>query len=116
MTGRNGAVCIGGAFKRAHRGGAHGNHPAAFALGFGYHFRRLLAYLVILAVHLVGGYGVLLYGAEGAQPHVQEYLRYLHAHALYLFQKLRGEVQARGGRGGRAVCAGVYRLVAVLIF
>ena len=56
---------------------------------------------------------LLLDGAERPQPDVQEHLGDLHALFTDAPQKLRREMQPRGGRGGRAVLPRIDRLIAL---
>ena len=109
-------VFVGDRFQRADGGRPDGDDAPALPLGGIDDVRRLLRNAVVFGVHDVVGEVLLFYGAEGTQPHVKEHFRYLHAHVADLLQELLGKVQARRGRGGRAVRLAVHRLIAVLIF
>ena len=58
---------------------------------------------------------VLLHRAEGAKTYMQRHIADTHAHGLYLFQQLLGEMEARRGCGGAAHHLGVHGLIALTV-
>ena len=114
-AGADDAVFARGAFERAHGSCADGYYAPSFRLCPVERGGSLFAYLVILAVHLVVGYDVLLYGAECTQPDVKENLDNLDAHTSDFFEKFGREMQSCRRRRCRAVRLGIYRLISVLI-
>ena len=110
----DGAVGVGDALQNAAGGGANGDYSTTHSAAAVYLGGDLLGDAEILAVHLVLLDALHLYGAEGAESNVQSDLAVAHAHLADTLQQLLGEVQTRGGSGGRALLFRIDGLVVVL--
>ncbi|MCY1430563.1 hypothetical protein D9M71_465130 [compost metagenome] len=105
----------GGAFQRAHAGGAHGYHPPATGAARGHGVDHILADLQPLFMHVVVFDALDPHWLEGTSPHVQGDEGGFHAFGGDLGQQLFIEVQAGGWRGHGASALGVHRLVALAV-
>ena len=111
------AVCrrVPRAFQAAHAGGAHGNHATAVCVRAVDGVHRFLRHRVKFGMHLVRQRVFLVHDAERVKAHLKLNGFPIDTLGPNALDKLGREMQARGGRGGRAFAARVHGLVQLLV-
>ena len=109
------ALIVGNRFQGAHACRAYANHSPAFFLGSVDFFGVFFVDFVIFGVHLVIENVFFFHGTESAETYMQKHRRKLDAVVFEPLYQFGGEMQSRGGSGGRAFDFAVHRLIAFLI-